>query len=619
MGIWYTGSIDGQKNVSAFDAMLIPKANSGFIDLDQCGRKLGLLSVPHSTDILYPAELAEEINVAVDGVIYNKESLCASLHLEADADLGKVIISLYKKYGYEGFYYLDGAFALILIDINQQNILLYRSVLTGNSLFYTLKNNLLTISTNPMDLLHRSDVDDSLDMEQMSVWFSLEPYLWNDTVFSDMHEVEDGEVISISSKELVSRKKDLEKILVPNTYQNEFEVIERYRHLVENSIEKNIVTNAKYGIMLSSGMDSSTLAYFASKSLKEKGEALHAYSWSFPNYKVADETDKIKELCKVLEIDNTFIDAENYMPFSSLDSMILQPEYPFSNLFSPMISQLYNEASKSGVQYLLNGHYGDDIFPGIENLFVNILKDKRFELLIPTLNEIIKDRGLRYALKHSIAIRGFIKQLVPFYKYKRRFLSTPEWLTDEIKEYRKKIYHDRKNEEKKTGYEQFSLALAKMSVNSGGSRYFSSRFGIERLEPYRDIKLLNYTKRVPAYMSYKNGQMKYYAREAMRGLLPESILRQKRVGLLNKFTRDGFIANKMNVRERLFDEPDSWKVYVDQKWMEGRFEKNAELADKDLLIIWMSLNIGAWQKAIKPGGSLYEGSFMKESIKGIQK
>jgi len=53
----------------------------------------------------------------------------------------------------------------------------------------------------------------------------------------------------------------------------------------------------------------------------------------------------------------------------------------------------------------------------------------------------------------------------------------------------------------------------------------------------------------------------------------------------------------------------SWKAYVDEEWMQKKLQDNVDLSYGDLLIIWRSLNIGPWQKAIKPGGFLYESKF----------
>jgi hypothetical protein len=90
------------------------------------------------------------------------------------------------------------------------------------------------------------------------------------------------------------------------------------------------------------------------------------------------------------------------------------------------------------------------------------------------------------------------------------------------------------------------------------------------------------------------------------------------VGLLNQFAYDGFVKNRESVRQRLLDDPEPWKKYVDHEWMERKLKKNAKVQDKELLVIWMSLTLGSWQKAIKPGGSLYEGTFMENTSQGLK-
>ena len=75
------------------------------------------------------------------------------------------------------------------------------------------------------------------------------------------------------------------------------------------------------------------------------------------------------------------------------------------------------------------------------------------------------------------------------------------------------------------------------------------------------------------------------------------------------------MKNSNEIRERLFDDKSAWNVYIDELWMQKKFKEISLITDKELLVIWMSLNIGPWQKAIKPGGSLYEGTFMHSGLK----
>jgi hypothetical protein len=100
----------------------------------------------------------------------------------------------------------------------------------------------------------------------------------------------------------------------------------------------------------------------------------------------------------------------------------------------------------------------------------------------------------------------------------------------------------------------------------------------------------------------------------MRGLLPESIRTQPRTGLLSRFALDSFIQNTQAVRERLFDDRAPWNTYVDERWMQEKLKEPDRIEEKELLVVWMCLNMANWKKAIQPGGSLYESTFMKNSV-----
>ena len=588
MRIWYNDFIDKNRH----DLFLSTRALS-------------------STDI--NEETKSEIYVTLDGYIENKEQLCSELQIDKNEAIVSVIISLYETYGEQGFYKLVGGFSLILIDKAQQHSFLYRSFLTGFPLYYVAKNNLLSVAANPVNLLHREDVSDTLNKEQISALFDLRTEAWADTVFSDLNEVEHGELVMVSPEGIRSIKRPLTDILPKLSYGSEAEIIKKYRQLVDSAIAKHILPNKKYGIMLSSGMDSSTLAVLASRQLEKRGEKLIAYSWSLPNYPMADETKKIKALCMALDIELTIVNVEHLDPFSNLDHLPLTPEFPFPNLYSAMISKIYEQASEDGVDILFNGHYGDELFPSTATLFSDILKDKRYELLIPTLKSIIEKVGYKNVFK-SPAIRGLIKHLIPFYKVRKPVFRVSAWLSDDAKEVRR-VAWEKEIEKREEGYEVFASALSKSNTSSGITRYITEQYGIERIEPYRDVALLNYTLKLPAYMAYRDGQLKYFAREAMRGLLPESIRTQARVGILSQFAEDSFLRNTQAVEERLFSEVESWNVYVDEKWMIEKFKNPSQIKGKDILLVWMCLHIGAWTKAIKPGGSLYENTYKKTLFK----
>jgi asparagine synthase (glutamine-hydrolysing) len=605
MGIWHISPVGNVQDSTLFEKIPLPRDSSKCINLDTNRTQSGLLARPNPAAFLSFCDQKQQISIAVDGRIHNARSLCRTLHLDENEDAGRIITLLYEQYGPAGLYRLEGAFSLILVDLQRKTTLLYRSFLTGFPLYYSTRNNVLSVSTNPMDILRRPDIDAALSMEQISGFFSLDLHGWTGSIFSEIDEVDYGEMVTISPGEIRREKRSPEQIFMPPGFGSDAEMIQQYRHLLDRAIAKNMVAGAEHGIMLSSGMDSGSLAALAAAGLAEKNSTLRAYSWSLPNYKTGDETDKIKELCAALKIQLTLFNGEEHAPFSRLNRLQLLPDIPFNNIFQPMISELYRLASKDGITVLFNGHFGDAIFPLRESMFIDIIRNRRFELLVPEWKSMVRDQGLLQTIKSLPAVRQSARYLRPFRTGSRR--KMPEWLSDRAKESLAAAWKNRRPYAKK--HPRFSQLLSKMATGSGVGRYITGRYGLDRVEPYIDLELLNYTLHLPAYMAYRGGQKKYIAREAMRGLLPESIRTQVKynVGDLSRFAIESFLQRKAEVRERIFDEPDPWKVYIDSNWMEKTFKKNKEINGQELLVIWMSLHLGAWQRAIQPGGSLYEG------------
>jgi len=604
MGLWHHRVINRQKTHSRVEKTDLHFRVSETIELDK-GGELALLFAPYASSALHPHHLhsKDKVFLAIDGQISNLGN--ASKVSDNTSDY---IINLYQTYGSEGLYQLDGAFSLILYDAQKQTTLLYRSFLTGYPLYFVTKNNLLSVSTNPVYLLHRSDVSDTLDTDEMNSIFAISSTRLKGNVFSELTAVKHGEMVIITPNKIQHKKRPLNEIFVQEHYGSESEAIEKYRHLVEKAVHESLLPDAEHGIMLSSGMDSSTLAVFASKKLYQEGREFTAYSWTLPNDALGDESEKIKELCKMLGIPLKLFNGESYGPFDDLDNLLLLPDTPFTNPFIPITAEVYRRASRDGIDVLLNGNYADVTFQSNRNLLVDIIKDKRYELIFPSIMSIVKRDGYRNVLKKSQEIRGLLAHYMPR-RIKASF-QIREWLSDDVKSHREKMLLQNNKFIEQEGFGCFSTALSSFQAGYlGMDRYLSGQYGIRRIEPHRHLELLNYSLGFPSYMTHRDGQTKYFAREAMRGLLPESIRTQPRAGNLDLFVQNSYARNKTKIREMLLDDRSVWKQYVNETWMENKLKSNTTLSYADFFVIWLSLNMQQWQKAIKPGGSLYEGHF----------
>jgi asparagine synthase (glutamine-hydrolysing) len=556
---------------------------------------VGLIRAPYLSGTIYKYTSSKSnFLLAIDGEIENLKLLSAELGVPSE-DVVQMIYGLYHREGAEGLLRIQGTASIILFDFENEKTILYRSFLNGYPLYFTTKNNRLTVCTNPVFLLHRDDISDTVDRDKIAKLFSINPLNWTGTVFSEISEVAHGEVVCISSRGIERKKHSLKNIFHSKyCYRNEKIAFAYYRTLLESAVNERIQPNKKYGIMLSSGIDSSSIAYFAAKKLHLEGRELKAYSWKLPSDS-ADESKSIELICKELNIPLKMFHGEIFGPFDALDSLFLLPDTPFVNSFWGINQECYSQASEDGVDFLLNGNFADLLFVEKGSQFKSMWRDRRFDLLFPNIAHIFKRKGFLGL------IRSVLFRVLPL-KKDNRFKIMP-WLTTEAHNF-SSIDENHINDKE---FKNFQSALCSFqSGYLGGERYLSGRYGLYRSEPHRNIALMHYSLGFPNYMTYREGKTKFFVREAMRGLLPNKILNQPRVGLLSSFALKSFERNKNKVREKIWEDVSSWNYYVKEEWMRDRLKDGAVVDNKDLYVIWLCINLTAWLKAIKPGGSLYE-------------
>ncbi len=531
---------------------------------------------------------------AIDGKIDNLNQLSSQLNIPS-SNIADIVGTLYLHDGYEGLYRLEGAAAVILYDVAKKVTFLHRLFLRGLALHFVNKNERLTVCSNPVYLLHRSDVSDTINKQEVAKLFAADPTEFRDSVFAEIESVGQGELIIIDAANKIKRKKRPLKDIFFNSssYTNQENLFEDYRQLLASASSKIIEPDKKYGIMLSSGMDSSTIAYFIAKHLKEEGRELTAYSWEFPGDSL-DESANIKQLADKLQIPLKLFNAEPYWTFDELENISLVPDTPLVNLMWKIIEENYERASEDGADVLISGIYGDLLFRDDRHkLIKDILVHRRFDIL----KEIIEEKGMRGIASE---IKRFLKST------KQPHIDLPVYLTNKAK---KLIRQDNKftlGEE----FENYKLALGSFYTNYlNRDRYLSAPFGLERIEPYQNIELMNFSLHVPIHMTFRHNQKKYFTREAMKGLLPKEILVQPRIGVDSQLIKKSFFRNLDKVREKIWEDPSSWNTYIREEWMREKLQEDATIDNRDLYVIWLCITLTAWLKAIKPGGSLYEGKF----------
>lgn len=599
MGIWHhRRALSGKAAPSIFSPFTSNNTASKItLDADDT---IGLLRFPSTSKTLYVSAKPSGMVLAVDGKITH----VSDTPVREINDLTEYMADLYISEGIRFLEKLEGEYSAVLYDGSHKNTYLYRPAASGIPLYYVAKNGWLSVSSNPALLLRRADINGTLDEAQLSTLFFVQNGRWRTPLFSEISELTGGSLVTVNDSGLTETHSESDFLEQRPLCDGDFTV--QYRRLLERAVQQHLEPGRRYGIMLSSGMDSGSIAFFASKLLKKQHGSLQAFSWSLPNF-AADETRQIKKLCDVLGIRLHVFDGEAHRPFGNLDHLSLKPDYPFSNLFDPMAEATYRLAQQHGVNALFNGHFGDNLFKDDRYVLAEMARDGKWWLLLRTTAMVLWRLGGVNRFLKAPAVRTLVKYMLSYKRSGTVLGAPPPWLSPYGAETWQSSASAIAGGQDATA-DLLKRILDKTERDYGIQRRLTAPYGIERIEPYRDTQLLSFALALPSYCSFARGQSKFFAREAMRDRLPEFIRMQPRRGILEPYVRDSYTRYRRQVRERLFDEPDTWSLYVDLAWLESTLQKRPEtIAGKEMLVIWYALQLAPWLRSVRPGGKFYEG------------
>ena len=207
------------------------------------------------------------LHLSVNGEIYNHKDLLVNDLSNKYEHITKsdceIILSLYREYGYDFYNKLDGIFSFVLYDSNLKRIIVARDPIGVIPLFYGFDkyDNLMIAS----------------EQKSLSNCVSVNNFLPGTTMIFDIGESEIPKIYkTIKSYTPQWRNSSF------NSLEDEHEIALKIKNSLINSVEKRLMTEVPFGVLLSGGLDSSLVASITSRIIKNKelhyGNKLHTFS-----------------------------------------------------------------------------------------------------------------------------------------------------------------------------------------------------------------------------------------------------------------------------------------------------------------------------------------------------
>ena len=301
-----------------------------------------------------------DICVICNGEIYNFLKLRKDLedkgHKFYSNSDSEVLVHLYEEYG-EGFISkLNGMFAFCLWDNKNKKGLVVRDRLGIKPLYYYFKNGVLIFSSEIKSLLLDESISKELDLQALSYFLSLRFIPGPRTIIKDIKKLQSGHYIRYENKYIEIKK--YWDFSFGEEKDNINKLSKELYELLEDSVEKRLVSDVPVGIFLSGGIDSSTIVQIASKL---KGESISTFSVGFGNEK---DLENAKFVANKFNTEHTEIIIEP-------NSIELLPKIVWSfdePMADPAAIPTYvlSEQAKKKATVCLVGEGADEIFGGYE-------------------------------------------------------------------------------------------------------------------------------------------------------------------------------------------------------------------------------------------------------------
>lgn len=483
-------------------------------------RRLSVMDPENGAQPMIIHEEDAVFTIVYNGEIYNAPELKAELQrrgrkFQTTCDT-EVLLQSYIEWGPDCVYRLNGIFAFAVWDSVRQHVFFARDRLGVKPLFYSEVDGTLIFGSEPKAILQHPKVRPVVGAEGLAEIFVIGPARTpGHGVYKDLKELRPGHVMIYSRSGL--RKYAYWKLEAEPHTDDVETTAAAIRRLLQDTLERQLISDVPVCTLLSGGLDSSALTALAVDYYKRTGQGrVHTYSIDYVDndkhfkahsYQPGADGPWIKRMVEELGTEHHAITFDTPELVAALpDSTVARDMPGMTDIDASLL--LFCREIKKGATVAISGEAADEVFGGYpwfhrEELLNSgtfpwsVATGLRADLLAPEIREWIKPQQYiadRYseAVAEAPKLEGEsgerARMRIMSYLNITRFMPT---------------LLDRKD--------RMSMAA-----------------GLEVRVPYCDHRLVQYVWNIPWEIKTTGGREKGILRKALEGILPEDVLYRKK-------------------------------------------------------------------------------------------
>jgi asparagine synthase (glutamine-hydrolysing) len=504
-------------------------------------RRLSIIDIQGGHQPIFNED--KTIGIVFNGEIYNYKELIPELesrgHLFTTKSDTEVLIHLYEERGANMCQLLRGMFAFAVFDERDQSLFVARDRFGKKPLYYFQHNGEVFFASEIKALrVIAKDKGFPLEISDQAIYdylsFGVVPQ--PSTIYKNVHCLPPGCSMTISSSGAQIREY-WRLTYAPQDDLSFEEALEQTRTLLAEAVQLRLRSDVPLGVFLSGGVDSSVVAYEASRVL---GEALQTFTVQMSDGEF-DESPLAAQTAAMLGVRNTVLPLR-IDPLETLQFLVRHYDQPFADS-SAIPSLEISRLARQHVTVVLNGDGGDEIFGGYRR-YVAASRAASFEW-VPKELAAAAARGLDGLSSGRRSMLGFAARFARGVSYSgaERYLA---WTSDMLLDADKRgVWRGGSVSPSERLIETEAQALQSLS-GLNAQMALDIRFNLlsdllvkmdmatmahslEGRSPFMDHVLAEGVARFPD--RYKvSGTTKRVLREAYRGRLPDAVIEGAKKG-----------------------------------------------------------------------------------------
>jgi len=550
------------------------------------------------------------IIVTINGNIFNKNELQNELEKEGlickTNTVAELIAKLFKIYGKNFVLKLNGHFAIAIWDTKSQELSLFRDRFGIIPLYFGHVNNTFIFSSEIKAIIAHSEFPIDINYDALNEYFTFQNLFRYHTLFRNVNMIPAATIRSISTAQPQLSQVTYWDYDFTNRNESlsEEETKEEIKLLFRQAVKRQLVDEENIGVMLSGGMDSSSILAIAS----EERKRLSTFTIGYHMDSVEGFEANYDERAAAELMANFFKTSHYEQVINSGDMNWVMPKiiYHLEDLRAGMCYSNYYLAHLSSkfVNVVLNGGGGDELFGGYGwryfRIFDSIDKENFIKKYYTFWQRLVSDTDKK--LLFTKDTWGKVDDKNTFNIFKR------------VLTFNKNLnYNNPEDHIANAMYFEIKTFLPALFVIEDK---LSAAHGLEERACFMDNDLVEFAQKIPIKYKIKNissilelnenelDKFKKYndynsgkniLKKAMKDIIPKKILEKKKQGFSSPDQSWYRNENSKYVRDTLLNKNAAFRDIINQKFVGNILEEHYKGTNHRLLI-WSLLSFEWWCK-----------------------